>query len=191
MPFTRFSFRRLVLLAGKGARAFAALAQLTPARGDMMFAMLREELSQKQLVLALGVSKSVVSRMVRALEKLQLVARRTPKEDRRVRLVSLTESGRVALDIFFDGWMPDDGHESIQADAEHEVLEQLRDELVGTGFRVEIPHGDVGPVLQRIRMVQAENDYWADDFGVEEAKTMRCYRCSKLNPRVPNRRWGT
>ena len=68
--FTPFSFRRMMLLAGRGARAFAALAELTPARADMMFAMLREELSQKELVMALGISKSVVSRMVRALEKL-------------------------------------------------------------------------------------------------------------------------
>ncbi len=191
MPFTRFSFKRLVLLAGKAARAFAALGQLTPARGDMMLAMLHQELSQTELVLALGVSKSVVSRMVQALEALGLVARRKPKEDRRVRLVSLTEAGRRTLDTYFDGWMAEDGKGSFQADAEGQMLETWRESLATTGLRVEVPTGDVGPVLRHIRSEQAGADYWADDFGIEEAKTMRCHRNMKHAPRLPTRRWGT
>ena len=191
MPFTRFSFKRLVLLAGKGARAFAALGQLTPARGDMMLAMLHQELSQTELVLALGVSKSVVSRMVQALERLGLVARRKSNEDGRVRLVSLTEAGRCTLDTYFNGWMVEDGTDSFQSGAEFELLEKWRDLLATTGLRIELPPADVGHVLRHIRSVQAVTDYWAEDFGAAKARTMRCHRNRRGATQLPTRRWGT
>lgn len=184
MPFTPWSFKRLVLLAGRGARAFAALAKLTPARADMMISMLSRELTQKGLVEALGICASVVSRMVRALERLGLVARRTPAEDRRVRWVSLTAAGRKALDVFFDGWMPSDGTCTVQARAEHEVLEDWRDTLIPIGLYFLMPYLDAGPVLRRIRNAHGEVDYWAEDFGVEEARKMRRERNSAMRERA-------
>jgi DNA-binding MarR family transcriptional regulator len=165
MPFTPFSFKRLVLLAGHEARAFAALANLTPARGDLMMTMLCEELSQKALSLAVGVAECVISRMVRALEKLGLVARRTPPEDRRVRLVSLTETGRKTLDVFFHGWMSDEGQDSIQASAENALLMKFEDEFRSIGFRVELPPQDVGLALRAIRRAHASSgDDWVGTF---------------------------
>ncbi|HEY8039153.1 MAG TPA: MarR family transcriptional regulator [Polyangiaceae bacterium] len=76
---------------------------LTAARFDMMCALLDDPrqrhamvtFSMRQSVLrrALGVSASVVSRMLRALETLGWVVRRRAREDRRQYDVSLTESG--------------------------------------------------------------------------------------------------
>ncbi|HEY8040344.1 MAG TPA: MarR family transcriptional regulator [Polyangiaceae bacterium] len=76
---------------------------LTAARFDMMCALLGDHrrrhdvvtFSVRQSILrrTLGVSASVVSRMVRALEALGLVVRRRAREDRRQHDVSLTESG--------------------------------------------------------------------------------------------------
>jgi DNA-binding MarR family transcriptional regulator len=183
MPFTPFSFKRLVLLAGRKARAFAALANLTPARGDLMMTMLFEELSQKALSLAVGVAECVISRMVRALERAGLVARRTPPEDRRVRLVSLTKKGRETLDIFFDGWMTDEGRSSFQAGAEYALLMNFEEEFRSIGFHVELPPDDAGPALRAIRRAHASSgDYWDGMFMPETVRQMRCYRPPRPTP---------
>ncbi len=142
----------------------------------MMQTMLFRELTHTDLAWTLGVCAPVVSRMVRALVELGLLKRRTPETDRRVRIVSLTEAGRKALDIFYDGWAPKLDGASIQADAECELLRDWEAPLGASGIRFEWPDNDVGPTLQRIRYLQSRTDYWADDFGVEEAKTMRCHR---------------
>ncbi|HEY8041343.1 MAG TPA: MarR family winged helix-turn-helix transcriptional regulator [Polyangiaceae bacterium] len=90
---------------------------LTAARFDMMCALLGAPRHQhevatfsvRQSVLrhTLGVSASVVSRMLRALESLGLVVRRRAREDRRQYDVSLTESGdqriRVARRLLLRG----------------------------------------------------------------------------------------
>jgi DNA-binding MarR family transcriptional regulator len=177
--FTPFSFKRMVLLAGRAARAFAALAELTPARADMMIALLHEEFSQRELAWKLGVCEEVVSRMVRALEGLGHLARRTPPNDRRVRLVRLTDQGRRALDIFFDGWMADDGEFHVQQCAELNLLEHWRRELDAAGFRFDIGVADAGPLFRHIRRTHAQREYWADSFPDAEARAMRCHRVFK------------
>jgi DNA-binding MarR family transcriptional regulator len=174
--FTPFSFRRMVLLAGRGARAFAALAELTPARADMMIALLHEEFSQRELAWKLGVCEEVVSRMVRALVAIGHLARRTPSHDRRVRLVRLTDQGRKALDIFFDGWIPDEGDPAVHSLAEHELCGIWEEQLTANGFRFIIADADAGPLFRHIRAVHAKSDYWEDTFGLELAKAMRCHR---------------
>jgi DNA-binding MarR family transcriptional regulator len=78
---------------------------LTAARFDMMCAI--EEptayvedvfpISQKELRKALGVSASVVSRMVRALEALGWVMRERMEGDRRQWWIELTEAGRALI----------------------------------------------------------------------------------------------
>jgi DNA-binding MarR family transcriptional regulator len=74
---------------------------LTAARFDLMFALLRREgergggsTRQSDLRRTLGVTASVVSRMLQSLEALGWVQRSRPVDDRRQREVTLTESGR-------------------------------------------------------------------------------------------------
>jgi DNA-binding MarR family transcriptional regulator len=81
-----------------------ALVGLTAARFDLMnvvFGDLRSPEShgilQKDLPRNLGVTKGVVSRMLRSLEKLSLVTRERPKRDLRQRLVKLTPAGVTIL----------------------------------------------------------------------------------------------
>jgi DNA-binding MarR family transcriptional regulator len=71
--------------------------RITPARFDMMRTLERGERFQTDLLRVLGVSAMTVSRMVRALERLGLVVRRTPYFDRRRRIVELTDEGRALL----------------------------------------------------------------------------------------------
>jgi DNA-binding MarR family transcriptional regulator len=73
---------------------------LTAARYDLMYAlMLRHEDSgfvpmlQRTLRRQLGVTGSVVSRMLRSLEKLGLITRKPREWDRRQREIRLTEKG--------------------------------------------------------------------------------------------------
>ncbi len=84
------------------ARKPLAAVGLTPARFDMMCAILGDvhpdsdasgEIFQRELRDELGVSAPVVSRMVRALERLGLVRRERLDGDRRLWVVVLTDSG--------------------------------------------------------------------------------------------------
>jgi DNA-binding MarR family transcriptional regulator len=71
---------------------------LTAARFDLLYAVLeRLEPPQVDLCRALGVSAPTVSRMVTSLQKLGLVERKTSSDDRRVRLVVLTDAGRTCI----------------------------------------------------------------------------------------------
>jgi DNA-binding MarR family transcriptional regulator len=72
---------------------------LTAARFDLLYAVL-ERLGPPQVDLcnALGVSAPTVSRMVNSLQELGLVERQTAPEDRRLRLVVLTEAGRRCIE---------------------------------------------------------------------------------------------
>ena len=90
---------------------------LTPARFDMMFALASrtfdarglealEDETQSDVRRALGLSASVVSRMLRALEELGWVKRTRPTEkyeDRRQRYVTLTEAGLACVREAFRG----------------------------------------------------------------------------------------
>jgi len=77
---------------------------LTAARFDLMFALSRRDAlwvggstRQSDLRRALGVTASVVSRMLRSLEALGWVQRTRPLHDRRQREVTLTEPGRERI----------------------------------------------------------------------------------------------
>ena len=80
---------------------------LTAARFDMLSALLSHagvenprwmSMHQSELRRLLGVTASVVSRMLKSLERLGLVTRRRPEYgDRRQRIVSLTERGRACI----------------------------------------------------------------------------------------------
>ena len=77
---------------------------LTAARFDMLYVLFspaaadcRRSITQRELRAALGVCASVVSRMVRALEKLGLVTRRRSPYDGRHIDLSLTPRGRACI----------------------------------------------------------------------------------------------
>jgi DNA-binding MarR family transcriptional regulator len=81
---------------------------LTAARFDLMFALLPrdaarvgESTRQSDLRRTLGVTASVVSRMLRSLEALGWVQRSRPVYDRRQREVTLTELGRGRIRTAF------------------------------------------------------------------------------------------
>ena len=75
---------------------------ITAARVDMMQAICKQPWSQlkeqRKLVAKLGCVRSVVSRMLKAMEKLGLVSREKATYDKRLRLVSLTKKGLRLLD---------------------------------------------------------------------------------------------
>lgn len=76
-PDMRLNLRRLGLLAGKAARMFAARAKLTPQRIDLLLLVRRGRYSQTDLAHRLCVTPCVVSRMLKALVMLDLVAQET------------------------------------------------------------------------------------------------------------------
>ena len=79
--------------------------EITAARFDLMMAVHKREQAkwemphvyQSGLWRALGVTPSVVCRMLQGLEELGLIRREVPKEDRRQRVVILTEKGLRCL----------------------------------------------------------------------------------------------
>jgi DNA-binding MarR family transcriptional regulator len=76
------------------ARPIAARFDLTPSRFEVLCAI-RERKSARQADIsrALGVTPVTISRMIRRLEELGLVARATSVKDRRAKLVELTSEG--------------------------------------------------------------------------------------------------
>jgi DNA-binding MarR family transcriptional regulator len=77
--------------------------EITPARVDMLFAIEKSryalpEKEQRRLTKKLGVTRSVVSRMLRAMERRGWIRREKAKYDRRMWLVSITETGQELLD---------------------------------------------------------------------------------------------
>jgi DNA-binding MarR family transcriptional regulator len=72
---------------------------LTPARFDMLFVIEREEFfSQQHLGTVLGVSGATVSRMLKSLRQLGLLYTYPDPDDRRRKLIELTEHGRAVLE---------------------------------------------------------------------------------------------
>jgi hypothetical protein len=103
-----------------------------------------------------------------------------------VRLVSLTKKGRETLDIFFDGWMTDEGRSSFQAGAEYTLLMEYEAELRSIAFHVELPPDDAGPALRAIRRAHASSgDYWDGMFMPETVRQMRCYRPPRFTRATP------
>jgi DNA-binding MarR family transcriptional regulator len=122
LPRVRFTFKRFVLLAGKNGRAFSKLNGSTPQRNDLLMLVRHGPLAQKQISLALGVTRPVVSRMIDALEMLGLVKRTIPPEDRRYRIISLTPKGEKSLMILFDNYACEEGIRSLQSDMEGTLM---------------------------------------------------------------------
>src|SRR5579871_1292249 len=101
---TKRAFHAILRITRKPLASFG----LTAARYDMLYAIYggvpkpESESSyylteQGELRRKLGVHKSVVSRMVRSLEEIGLVARRRGYRDRRRRWVELTKAGIARL----------------------------------------------------------------------------------------------
>jgi DNA-binding MarR family transcriptional regulator len=72
---------------------------MTSARHHLMYAVRRfRGILQKQLRIVLGVSKATLSKMLKRLEQLGFVTREKPKEDRRQRIVMITQRGAWAVE---------------------------------------------------------------------------------------------
>ena len=130
-----FTFKRLALLAAPMARAFSALVELTPQRVDLMFCLRNGPMIQRDLAFEMGVVRSVVSKMVTALEKLGIVERRGVIGDRRLRLVTLTQRAFDLMSLLIEHAPLDYGGNSLQIATERQLLgdfdEQLRGQKVG------------------------------------------------------------
>ena len=93
-----FQLKRAHLRAVAGARAMAEKTGLTPARHDVMRAIIafgngEGDEYQKRIWKALGLSRATISKMVRRLVELGLLSRRRAPRDRRTFLVRLTRQG--------------------------------------------------------------------------------------------------
>lgn len=76
---------------------------ITAARMDMFYALEKSAQPREQRLLAekLGVVKSVVSRMLRSMERLGWIQRHKAEYDRRMWLVTVTEAGRQVFESVF------------------------------------------------------------------------------------------
>jgi DNA-binding MarR family transcriptional regulator len=131
------TFKRLMLLAGKGARAMASLVWLTPQRCDLMFCLRERPMIQRDLAFEMGVVRSVVSKMVTALEKLGIVERRGVEGDRRLRLVTLTQRAFSLMSTLLEHGPFDADGNTVQAGAEFDELQRFRSDLVRQRVGVE------------------------------------------------------
>ena len=142
-----FTFKRLALLAGRGARAMASLVCLTPQRCDLLLRLYREPQIQRALAFELGVVRSVVSKMVTALEELGLVVRRGLEGDRRLRLVTLTNRAFHLIHVLLDNYVCEESGHTVQLEYEDDVLERfqtsLRNENVGVADISRRDHRDL------------------------------------------------
>lgn len=129
----RLNLKRLGLLAGKGARMFAARAGLTPQRVDLLLLLRRETRRQKDLADVLCVTRSVVTRMVGALEGLGLVVRTQGTKDRREQHTSITDAGRARLALCF----PVPTVHGAQDQGEIQWLRFWREFIAKCGIRVD------------------------------------------------------
>lgn len=129
----RLNLKRLGLLAGKGARMFAERAKLTPQRVDLLLMLRRERLKQSDLAAFLCVTRSVVTKMVVALEGLGLVVRTIGERDRRERYAQLTEQGRRRLALCF----PTPTKYGAQDQGEIQWLRHYRTYIATLGIRVD------------------------------------------------------
>ena len=157
----RLNFKRMALLSGKAARALSGLVKLTPARIDLMVAVLHWERSQSELATVLCVHPSVVCRIVRALLHLGLVSRRIPPEDRRLRLVRLTAEGeaRLAPCIGSSPLLPADGSRNAQCAGEGAWLLDWNRPLARMRVRIGTLVRSVYPPLFYMRIRNRQNPY--------------------------------
>ena len=102
--------------------------EITSARVDMLYAIKRRDESswveQRTLATALGVKKSVVSRMLKALLERQLVERQKSYRDKRMWILRLTTAGRAKLKAVFKKFV-----------RSHKIKKWLFEALVGPDWR--------------------------------------------------------
>lgn len=161
-----FTFKRLALLAGPMARAFSGIVHLTPQRVDLMFFLRERPMIQRDLAFEMGVVRSVVSKMVTALEQLGLVERRGVKGDRRLRLVTLTQRAFQLMSLMLEHAPLDHDGNSTQIACEREVLADfeapLREQKVGISDFSENDHREL---IARMRAhCFSKNSAWREDF---------------------------
>lgn len=129
----RLNLKRLGLLAGKAARMFAARAQLTPQRVDLLLQLRGWQHCQADLADRLCVTRPVVSRMLDALVDLGLVVRTTHEIDKRKRVPRLTEAGRRRLAMCF----PEPTWHGAQDHGEIRWLHRWREAIADLGICVD------------------------------------------------------
>jgi len=91
--FNRFYTRLLGLL---GDRLLDSPVSLTEAR-IILEIHYRPQVKAGDLIQDLGIDRGYLSRIIRRLERAGLILRRTHPQDRRIRILSLTDQGRALL----------------------------------------------------------------------------------------------
>jgi DNA-binding MarR family transcriptional regulator len=92
-----FAYKRVHLAGNRNAMKLLLAFGVTPARLDLMRILYGNNnfsMSQSWLRAQLGVARATISRMLKALEKLGLVERKTDEWDRRTKRVTLTYAAR-------------------------------------------------------------------------------------------------
>jgi DNA-binding MarR family transcriptional regulator len=92
-----FAFKRVHLAGNRNALKLLLDFGVTPARFDLMRILYGHptfSMPQSFLRAQLGVARATISKMLRALEKLGLVERKTDELDRRTKTVTLTYAAR-------------------------------------------------------------------------------------------------
>ena len=92
-----FAFKRVHLAGNRNAMKLLLAFGVTPARFDLMRILHGNRtfsMSQSFLRARLGVARATLSKMLKALEKLGLVERKTDEFDRRTKRVTLTFAAR-------------------------------------------------------------------------------------------------
>ena len=115
----------------------AALVDLTPQRFDLILHLRKRPMIQRDLARELGVVRSVVSKMVTALEELGIVERRAVKGVCRSRLVVLTQRAFDLMRGLYKHGAFDFQGLSLQGNAEHVELERFRAKLKAERVGVE------------------------------------------------------
>lgn len=141
-----YTAKRMTLLAGYPARKAAGQGGLTPQRADVLASLVDRPMRQKDLRFEIGVSPSVLSRMLTALELDGLLVREPDPKDRRHLVVRITEMGRERLALARQ-WVRDSlqryfpldhpwrklrGAESVQFAAELLVMQHFRKDCLAS-----------------------------------------------------------
>ena len=111
----------------------------------------------------LCVTKSVVSRMVDALEGLGLVKRVIPLYDRRVRLVTITPKGIAVLERMHDNFLADPPYGNVQLFSEGSLMYEWEHVLKKHDVRTEfLSTDDQRELLQRMQPAVWRSVYYGD-----------------------------
>lgn len=106
--------------------------------------------SQADLVEALGVDHSTVTKMLQRLEAAGMVVRRPSSQDRRVMLVSLTEAGRRLRGEIERTWQELERRTTAHlSDRDREQLLQLLQSVESHLIPAVAPDGDPPPAAER------------------------------------------